>query len=87
MKQVFIRRKKSTVGVDRHTSGLKQHPQGISSWFPLASHFDLPGSESLLGIFQDPPVCVCTSVSQNGFQRRVLWVASHHSPFDLQGVF
>ena len=39
----------------------------ISSRFPLANHFDLPDSESTFGIFQSPPVCVCTSLSQDGF--------------------
>ena len=39
---------------------------GISSWFPLANHFDLPGSESEFGISKDPPMCVYTSLSQDG---------------------
>ena len=29
---------------------------GISSEFPLANNFDLPGSQSILGITQDPPM-------------------------------
>ena len=31
---------------------------GICSTFPLASHFDLPGSESVFGVYWDPPICV-----------------------------
>ena len=31
---------------------------GISSGLPLASHSDLPGSQSISGAFQDPPMCV-----------------------------
>lgn len=53
--EVFIRReKKSTVYVDRHTGRLscrvapswqfKSLTWSISSSFPLANHFDLPGS-------------------------------------------
>ena len=30
---------------------------GISSGFPLANYFGLPGSEFMFGISQDPPVC------------------------------
>ena len=48
---------------------------GTSSWFPLASHFDFPGSESLFGLSQDPPMVVYASLSQGGFQQRGLWVA------------
>ena len=62
----------------------------ISSTFPLASHFDLPGSESIFGITQDPPMCAYTPLGQDGFYPGGLWVVSitwHHSPYDLQGVF
>ena len=34
---------------------------GISSVFPLASHFDLPGSRSMFGLSQDPLGCAHTS--------------------------
>ena len=34
---------------------------GISSGFPLTNHFDLPGSESISGVSQDLPMCVCMS--------------------------
>ena len=40
---------------------------GVSSGFPLASHLDLSGSESIFGVSQDPPVCTCASLSQDGF--------------------
>ena len=46
---------------------------GISSRFPLANHLALPGSESVFGITQGPPLCARTSLSQDGFQRRGLW--------------
>ena len=29
---------------------------GISSGFPLASHFDLPGSQFVSGLYQGPPM-------------------------------
>ena len=35
---------------------------GISSGFPLANHFDLSDSESVFGISQGPPRCVCVCV-------------------------
>ena len=38
--------------------------------FPLASHFDLPGSESVFGLPQGPLIGVHASLSQDGFQRR-----------------
>ena len=73
--RVFIRRKKSTVFVDRCTRGLRVAPRGsshhffflfvlfasfllgISSTFSLASRLALPGSESVFGLSQGPPVC------------------------------
>ena len=48
----------------------------ISSRFPLANHFDLPGSESVFGVSQGPPMCACASLSQDGFYQRGLWVDS-----------
>ena len=39
----------------------------ISSGFPLASHLALSGSESIFGLSQDPPMCACVSLSQDGF--------------------
>ena len=47
---------------------------GISYGFSLANHFELPGSESVFGVSQDPPMCVRASLSQDGFQRKGLWV-------------
>ena len=99
--EVFVK-KKSTVCVDRHLSRLGGRvPEShlcrslsylyaaFSSGFPLTSHFDLPGSESMFDLPQDPSLCVHTSLSQDGFFRRGLWVAWHHVslPFDLQGAF
>ena len=40
---------------------------GISSGFPLANHLALPGSESIFGLSQGPPLCACASLSQDGF--------------------
>ena len=78
MKQVFIRRNKSTVYVDRHRGELRVSrvvpswqfellSWGISSGFPLANHFDLPGSQSTFDVSQDPPMCLHASLSQDGF--------------------
>ena len=60
---------------------------GIPSRFPLASHFDLSCSESILGIFQYPPMCAYSFFSQDGFWRRGLWAVDityfqvMHPPF------
>ena len=80
--------------MDRHTGGLRESGAlmvelllwGVSSGFSLANHFDLPGSESIFGISQDPPVCAHTSLSQDEFYRRGIW-AEHLLTllsFDLQ---
>ena len=42
----------------------------------MASHFDLPGSESVFGISQGPPMCAHASLSQDRFHQKGLWVAS-----------
>ena len=63
---------------------------GISSGFPLASHFDLPGSAYIFVISQSLSMHAHTFLSQDGFHSRglqVLSISSHHSPFDLQGGF
>ena len=67
---------------------------GSSSGFPLANHLTLPGSESTFGLTQGPPLCMCTSLSQDGFPCRGLWEAWYHllwgcapSLFDPQGGF
>jgi len=49
---------------------------GLYSWFSWAVHFDLPGSESIFSISQDPPLCVHASLNQDGFYQRGLWVVS-----------
>ena len=46
----------------------------VSSRFLLASHFDLPGSQSIFGISQDPPMCEDTSLSQDDFFQKGIWV-------------
>ena len=33
----------------------------------LANHLSLSGSESVFGLFEDPPMCACTSLSEDGF--------------------
>ena len=40
---------------------------GIASGFPLANHLALPGSESVFGLSQGPPMCAWASFSQDGF--------------------
>ena len=62
----------------------------ISSGFPSVNHFDLSGSKSLFGIYQDLPMCVYASLSQNEFYQNGVWVGHipwHNCPFDLQGAF
>ena len=94
--KVFIRRKKrvqytwidTQVDSERDRIALRAFELllwGISSNFPLANHFDLPDSQSILGISQDPAMCARISLGQNGFYRRCIWLAP--LPFDLQGVF
>ena len=62
---------------------------GISSSFPLANHSDLPGSQSVFGISQDPLLCVHASLSQDGFYWKAVWVEHPLSSlsFGLQGNF
>ena len=65
------------VHVDRHMGGLRERLVplwwfesliwGISSRFPMANHLALPGSESIFGLSQGPPMCMCVSLSQDGF--------------------
>ena len=57
-------------------------------WLPLASHFDLPGSESVFCISQDSPTCAHTTLGQDGFYCRGLWLKYLLAslPFDLQGT-
>ena len=63
-------------------------------WVSFGQSPCLPGSESVFGISQGPPVCARASLNQDGFQRRGLWVSWHHllwgdalSLFDFQGDF
>ena len=53
----------------------------------MANHFDLPGSQSILGLSQDPPTCAHASLRQHESDLRDLLVpgiSKHHSP--LQGA-
>ena len=66
--KVFIRRKMSTVGVDRHRQAHRVMPSwfesllgDVSSGFPLASHLASPGSKSVFGIARGPPMCAHSS--------------------------
>ena len=47
--------------------GLNYFYGGLSSEFPLMNHLALPGSESVFGIWQYTPMCVCASLGQYGF--------------------
>ena len=47
---------------------------GVSSGFHLASHFDLPGSQPMPDISQDPLMCALAFVGQDGFYQKVFWV-------------
>ena len=47
---------------------------GISSGFPLADHFDVSVSESILGLSQDSPMRAYASLSQDAFYCKGLWV-------------
>ena len=48
----------------------------ISSGFPMANYIYLPGSRSISGISQDPPMWAHSSRSQDGFYLRGLWIVS-----------
>ena len=87
--------------MDRHVGGLRESCWGaplwqlelplwgISSRFPLANHFDLPGSQPIFGLSQDPPLCAHTSLCQDGFCCKGLWAEPPLTAliFDLQGTF
>ena len=47
--------------------GSLNHLHGIfiSSRFPLAKHLVLPGSGSIFGLSQGPPMCACAPLSQD----------------------
>ena len=53
----------------------KSRVSGISSGFPLANHFDLPGSPSIFGISQGPSMYAQASLSQDESYHTGLWVA------------
>ena len=63
--------------MDEHTSGLRESLSCtllavlitfMGHFFPVSSgqSFDLPGSESVFGISQDPPMCAGSFLSKNG---------------------
>ena len=52
--------------------------ESLTRAFLLASSGQSPGSESVSGASQGPPLCACASLSQDGFQCRGLWVGWHH---------
>ena len=73
--------------MDRHTGRLtgrvaELYPHGILSYFYgafllgflLANHLYLPCSQSMFSISQDPPMCVHTSLSQDEFYCKGLWI-------------
>jgi len=64
---------------------LKSLTWGISSRFPLVSHFDLPGSESLFGLSQGALVCVCVSVRVRISQPR--WIPAKRPIGSLAPLF
>ena len=59
-----------------HSWQLKSLMCGISFRFPLASHFDLSGSESRFGISEDPPMYAYTSPRRDGVYQKAIWRVS-----------
>ena len=59
----------------------------ISSNVPLANHSDLPGSQSIFGISQDPPMYASVSLSQDGSYRKGIWYTLTWLPFGILGAF
>ena len=94
--KVFIRRKKrvqytwidTQVDSERDRVALMAFElllRGISSDFPLANHFDLPDSQSILGISQDPAMCAHISLGQmDSTEDAYGW---HCSPLTSWGSF
>ena len=94
---------KSTVLVDRHIGRLREREScwvaaswqfgflfgSISFWFPLANHFDLPGSWFKFGVSQDPPMCAHAPLSQDRFYQKGIWVKHLLTllPFGLKRAF
>ena len=96
-----LKRKNSTVHVDRDRDRLRESHWvatswwfesllwGISSRFPLADHFDFPGSLSIFGTSQDLPMCAKHLLAkmdstQEACGYSVPW---HYTPVDIQGAF
>ena len=86
--KVFIKRGKKKVHVDRQTGRLRETERwwvkplwqfelllkGIPFGCPLANHFDLPVSQSVFSIYQEPPMYAHTYLSQDGFYWKDVWV-------------
>ena len=55
----------------------------------MANQFDLPGSQFVFDVSEDPPMRAHTTLSQDGFYHKGLWVDHPLTslPFDLQGAF
>ena len=51
----------------RESCALTTLTWGISSGFPLADHFDLPGSQFIFGMSQDRPMSMHASFSKDEF--------------------
>ena len=93
--------RESIVLVDRHMSGLRDSHWVTPSWqfelllwgiysgFPLANHFDLPGSHSMFSLSQDPSMCAHAPLSQDELYCKDLWVEHPLTslPIDLHGIF
>ena len=63
---------------------------GISSCFPLANHCDLPSSQSIFGISQDPSIGSHASLNQDGYYRKGKWVRNipwHNSHLASKELF
>ena len=100
--KVFVRSKESKVHVERHTGwtleSVRVRPSwqfelllwGISSGFPLISHLNLPGSESIFGVSQILS-CVHTRFAQPRWipPQRLMgsWRQLASFSFGPQGVF
>ena len=64
--------------------------KGHFSGFPLASHLELPGSQSIFGVSQDLPLCVCTHLlakmdsTEEAYGYNIPW---HPSPLTSKEPF
>ena len=49
---------------------------GISLGFPVTDHFDLPGSQFIFGMSQDPPMSMHASLNKDGFYQKCVSVGN-----------